>query len=647
VPLLIALVLALLLAAPASADPVPKGYTYEDAWLTSRDGTQLHAGVFLPADRKEGERHPVLQTITPYTAPNGGATAPGNTSGPVIRFPELFDEERFRAGRWAYVQVDARGFGGSGGCFEYYGPNERQDAGAAVEWAADQPWSAGKVGMWGKSYDAASEVLALAARPRGLAATVIQAPGLSAYTGLWMNRVHYAAGRYATTATYTGDDLTPPQNLDTLASAEYFTAWANGLTQAPTCRTDAIVSMNTVRDRDDPFWANREPYRDAVGSTVPTFWSHGFYDANTKPVHLDVWGGLAGTKQAWFGQYTHLRAHEAGVGRAGFLDEAFRFLDRHVRDVQITQADPPITVQEGNGEGRWRAEEQWPPSDVRTWSMPLREGTYADAPGNTSSSGDGAWSIGAPLPHVAHLAGEPTVTARLTTSAADVNLVAHLYDVDAAGVARLVNRGAVAAKESGEQEISFPLYPQDWVFERGHRIALRLSGGDDNWFSPGVSSTGVQVTAGSLTLPLLRYFRGSYLEGGPSDGMDDNRPWKLDPGLISEAAAGGEAPPARELRPTPPVTGPAPARKSAGKLRARLTKGRRLVVTGRMPAAKRVRITVRFGGVQLAQRRVKVRQGRFRAVFGSSRLRSGRLEVTARGGRAAPLRVRLRVKPRR
>ena len=40
-----------------------------------------------------------------------------------------------------------------------------------------------------------------------------------------------------------------------------------------------------------------------------------------------------GPKQAWFGQFTHFRGHEPGVGRRGFLEQAMRFLDRHVRGV--------------------------------------------------------------------------------------------------------------------------------------------------------------------------------------------------------------------------------------------------------------------------------------------------------------------------
>ena len=540
-------VLAALLAVPASAEPVPGGYAYTDAWFTSTDGTQLHAGVFLPKDRKANEKHPVLLTSTPYTAPNGGATSPGNTEGPTIRFPELFKHDRFKAGRWAYVQVDVRGFGGSGGCFEYYLPSEARDVKVAVEWAAKQPWSTGKVGMWGKSYDAAQQVLALGVKPKGLAATVIQAPGLSAYTALWMNGVHYATARYATTSTYTADDIGPPQNTTTLTSPEYGMAAAAPVTSvpgSPTCRSDAVVRMNTESDRAGEFWKGKEPYRAAAGSTVPTFWSHGFWDANTKPVHLDIWSSLKGPKQAWFGQYTHLRGHEGGVGREGFLDESFRFLDRYVRGLRVA-SDPAVTVQSGNGDGAWRAEKAWPPADARRWTMPVKDGSYVDQPGNTgdgASAGQGSWSVTPPLRSAAHLAGEAVLKASVTGLVPGVHVVAHVYDIDPSGMARLVTRGALATKALGTQEVSYALYPQDWVFQKGHRIGLVLSGSDDEWFSPGVSLTDVTVTKASLSLPLLRYARTSLLEGGKSDGMNGT-PFKVSAEVLRDRTVAAQPPP--------------------------------------------------------------------------------------------------------
>ena len=535
--------LSAVLAVPATADEVPAGYSFSHAWFDSTDGTQLHTGVFLPADLKPGERVPVILTSTPYTAPNGGATAAGNSSGPVIRFPELFEHPRFQAGRYAYLQVDVRGFGGSGGCFGYYLPPEVADIKVAVEWAASQPWSTGKVGLWGKSYDAAQEVLALAAKPKGLAAAVIQAPGLSAYTALWMNGVHYATGRYATTAVYTADDVGPVQNGETLTDVQYAEATAAGLTANPTCRTDALVSMNVDGDRDGAFWKGKEPYLGAKGSTVPTLWAHGFYDANTKPVHLDVWSSLKGPKQAWFGQFTHLRGHEAGVGREGFLDESFRWLDRYVRGLKVAK-DAAVTVQSGNGEGRWRHEAAWPPADAKAWAVPLREGSYDDVPGNNgegAQAGQGHWSVTPVLAHAAHLAGEVKVSAKVSTTLPGAQLVAHVYDIDPEGSARLATRGAFRLEGTGEQTASFALYPQDWVFEKGHRIGVHLSAADTDWFAPPTTGQPVTVVGGSTSFPLLRVARTRFVEGGESDGMGVT-PFTVPAATLTEATVGGQPP---------------------------------------------------------------------------------------------------------
>lgn len=556
---LLALVAGLLIAVPvavgpASASPIPEGYTYTNHFFEAHDGIQLHAGVFLPADRTEDEEHPVIMNIGPYTPPNGSIVEPGNLTGFTDRNPELWDHEAFVEGRYAYIQVDSRGYGGSEGCFEYYMPNEMHDTKTAIEWAAGEPWSTGKVGLWGKSYDAAQQVLALAADPEGLAAVIPQAPGLSAYTALWHGGVHYATGRYTTTGLYTALNLTPPQNLDTLTSPGYARAAAGPVTYVPhnpTCYADALVGMNVVRDRDDDFWADREPYFGAQGSDVPTFWLHGFWDANTKPEHLDIFETLTGPRQAWFGQFQHDRGHEAGVGRSEFfLDEAFRFLDEHVRGIEPEVEDPAVTVQSGNGEGRWRAEDAWPPADGFEWKMPVRPGSYPDEPGNNgtgSSAGQGHWTVTQPLPYAAHLAGEPSLDLQIDSLLPYVHTVAHLYDVAPDGTAMLVTRGARATSSFGVEDITVGMYPQDWVFEEGHRIAVHLHGSDDAWYSPGLTHTDVGVNDGELTLPLLRYVRDEFLEGGESNGMGGST--TVEQATLEEATVETTPPPAQTEAP--------------------------------------------------------------------------------------------------
>jgi len=657
---------ALLHASPALAAPVPEGYSFEHAWFETTDGVQLHAGVFLP-EKFKGQGVPTIVTITPYTAPNGGVTGAAggegapNSEGPVIRFPELFSDAKIGERGYAYVQVDVRGFGGSGGCFEYYGPKETEDAKVAIEWIAAQKWSNGKVATWGKSYDAAEQVLALAARPPHLTAGVIQAPGLSAYTALWQNRTHYATGRYATSGTYTADDLAPPQNPETLTDPNYLMAALAPVTSTPgqpTCRADS-QQMNTIRDRDDAFWKGREPYKGAVGSTVPTFWLHGFSDANTKPEHVEVWSGLKGVTRGWFGQWTHVRGHEAAVGRPGFLEESMRFLDRYVRGISVPEADPPVSVQEGNGEGRWRAETEWPPSDARAWSLPLRKGSYADKQGNSAegtSAGTGHWTVTQPLADRAHSAGEIVLRAKVSAAVPEVNVIALVYDIAPDGTASFVARGAATLKEAGAQDVVYKLLPQDWAFAAGNRIGVLLTGSDDSWYTPGITGSTVEVTGGAVEFPMLRFVRDAAIEGGISDGISDARPFKVAETVIGEAVTVA-APPAQVARPvvaarpvagSPPGVG-APPGVRALTLRLKVSgRGakRWLIASGRTMASGKVRLTLRFGGVTVSRRSGRVKRGAYRVSFPVGRLKAGRVEVLASVPGAPKVRAAVRLRRR-
>jgi hypothetical protein len=184
--------------------------------------------------------------------------------------------------------------------------------------------------------------------------------------------------------------------------------------------------------------------------------------------------------------------------------------------------------------------------------MPVRAGTYADAPGNTaggSSAGHGTWTFTAPLPHDAHLAGEAKLDVPVSTAAPGAHLVALLYDLDSTGKAVFVQRGATALSDSGEQRATFTLYPQDYRFVAGHRIGLLLSGSDDDWFSPGVTNTTVNVGGGSLTLPLLGIARTEFVAGGKSDGMSAVAPFSIAGETIAGATVEGDPPPEQ----TPPT----------------------------------------------------------------------------------------------
>ncbi|MFN2526799.1 MAG: CocE/NonD family hydrolase [Actinomycetota bacterium] len=533
--------------APGHAAPVPKGAVWTEVFFPSEDGTMLHADVLRPAHLSEKAKTPVILSIGPYFGSGGDLLSyDPDAEGPIDRFSDLWVEgDIFKRG-YTWVQVDSRGYGSSGGCTDYGGPGEQMDVKAAVEWAASQPWSTGKVGMWGKSYDAWTQVMALAQKPKGLAAAVIQSPVLETYRIQFMNGVHYAAGWYATPALYSVDyDLAPPSLQD--STPEEFLYPLAGTATNPHCYVENLV-MTKVPVHDIPYWEERDIIAEASKAKTPTLWSFGFLDANTKPNNFpDVYSKLRGPKKAWFGQYDHVRGNEVQfVGKDGFMDQAMRWFDHYLKGLPLAKApihkDPNVTVQQGN-DGKWRLEEQWPPADAKYYSLPLGEGAFQDHPmQNTASSPrTGVWTFTQPMPYDVHYAGSPKLKVQIETSSPRVNLVALVYSVSPSGDARLMTRGAFA---SGSGEIEFQLYPQDYRVPKGNRIGVFISGSDSIWFLPNVFSlASVQVTSGSLSLPFLSWDRDEFVTGKPAAAMLVWPVTTVDTGMMKEREKKAKLPP--------------------------------------------------------------------------------------------------------
>ena len=129
--------------------------------IPMRDGALLYADIYRP---DSPDRVPVLLQRVPY-----------NKSMPAYRSVAL-DSTRAASHGFAVVIQDTRGRYTSDGEF-YPFLNEAQDGYDTIEWCAAQPWSTGKVGMFGRSYAGATQWLAATSRPPSLAAIV---PGVTA-----------------------------------------------------------------------------------------------------------------------------------------------------------------------------------------------------------------------------------------------------------------------------------------------------------------------------------------------------------------------------------------------------------------------------------------------------------------------------------
>ena len=148
----------------------------EIVFLPVEAGVQLAATLYLP--QGAGPFATLLEAL-PYRMNDV-------TSSNADSYYRFVDE-----GGFAVLRVDVRGTGESGGIAEDEYPDvERRDLRSAIEWAAAQPWSNGRVGMFGTSYSGFNSLhMAVEGVPQ-LGAVVAMYATDDRYT----DDVHYAGG---------------------------------------------------------------------------------------------------------------------------------------------------------------------------------------------------------------------------------------------------------------------------------------------------------------------------------------------------------------------------------------------------------------------------------------------------------------------
>ena len=163
----------------------PSGPVFErDVGVRMRDGVVLRVNVFRPDNDL---RHPVLLCLHPYGKDRlPGKKRFGRGYRMALQYRLMAQTEPLTQSAWTgwegpdpafwvargyvVVNADQRGWGHSQGVGELCSDSEARDGYDVVEWAAQQPWSTGKVGMTGVSYLAISQWTTASANPPHLAA---------------------------------------------------------------------------------------------------------------------------------------------------------------------------------------------------------------------------------------------------------------------------------------------------------------------------------------------------------------------------------------------------------------------------------------------------------------------------------------------
>lgn len=563
---------------------VPEGAVWSEHYLPASvptrngDAVELHADVLRPAGLPADARTPVILVVGPYLSHAGMQGDEHKPfTGPTMRHRAFIDDAGLLAAGYTVVFGDLRGFGGSSGCYDLTGPGEQADVRTFVEWAATAAWSNGRVGMYGKSYDAVTGLMGVASRPRGLAAVVAQEPVWELYDYLYENGIPAENNRvtidaYNRVAALAGIDhsgtvdgvVVPPDTDRYRANAAYEQTH-------PECAS-GILADTLASQRTSPFWSARDLAARAQGSTVPLLLTQGWTEDNTRPDGMaEFLDAVDGPVSAWAGPWNHVAGNDVddqghlAMGRADWVGEVRAFFDAHLRDAPAP--DPSWALQDNLG--RWRLQGTWPGA-TSTVTATLAPGAYVDTGAGADAfppgeQGDGtlfgtaardARSIGAsqtlsaPVTEATRISGIIAVALKARGSG-----VAHVrvWDVGTDGVPTLVDEAAAPVDGGGETSVR--LRDVDWNLQPGHALLVSVGTTDSTAWRPTPSGQTVTIEGGTVTVPVRSTAGDVATEGQPAPFLATylaNARWPV--------AIGAVVPSFSLAAPTPAPPADAPAR---------------------------------------------------------------------------------------
>jgi uncharacterized protein len=165
----------------------------QSVYVPVGDGVRLAVDVWLPVERlAAGEAVGAVVRTTRYH----------RAQEPVRAGPEFdtnwAEAERWNAAGFAFIVADARGTGASFGMRTgELGEREIADFGELVDWVASWPWSNGRVGVCGTSYEGqAAELVARLRNPHVVAVAALFSPN-DPYRQLFYPGGAATSGRFA------------------------------------------------------------------------------------------------------------------------------------------------------------------------------------------------------------------------------------------------------------------------------------------------------------------------------------------------------------------------------------------------------------------------------------------------------------------
>ena len=365
---------------------VADGYERESLYLTMKDGCRIAIDVLHPTSNGEvinGQTPTVLHT-TPYRrsfvrTPDGISTArytdelshmePGEL---VTQYEERPIARDLIHHGYRFVSVDIRGTGASFG--EEYGDSwlAGQDMATVIDWICDQPWSSGRVGMVGISYEGMMQFFTAAHQPEGLKCIAPQYPGLphcyvdgglaiSSFARVW-ERLHKGMSENEPAAPVDGaDGESLRQEAESERSPDRY-RWVETFSEMDpkdVTRMSSFDGLNRRRPRPDlglgevaSGWFDSCDLINESG--VPTYIVTGWWDLTFPGYLIDAFNRLDVPKKLIVGPWNHGQGGDPELRR--WFDHWLKDIDNGVMD----EAPVHYAASEPSGKTQWKAAPRLP-----------------------------------------------------------------------------------------------------------------------------------------------------------------------------------------------------------------------------------------------------------------------------------------------
>ncbi len=548
-------------------------------WIETDDGERLAATLYRPDG--DGPYAALLEAL-PYRKDD-------------VTYSYRESYERFAGAGFAVLRLDLRGTGSSSGIMiDEYPEIERSDLRTTIEWLASQPWSSGRVGMFGTSYSGFNSLQMAAEHVPALGAVAAMYATDDRYT----DDVHYAGGVLRAIDLIDYVHYMVPMNALPPVPSVYGDGWREEWRRRID-ETPAWLFEWMANPVDGPTWRRGSIRLGPDGSgyermSCPTMliagWADGYRNNTFRVIEEYSRNGLPWRLLA--GPWVHKDPSVARPGPNVDADgELIAFFDEHLRDgPPCAESNAQVYVRRpiepehdlAAHPGRWVDLDTWPPPG-HGWRTLRCDGRGVDSLVVRGDVGIAAWNScggglpwGQPLDHrdddgrsityewpiAVHeeVVGVAHVDLRVRSNQQYGHVSVKLCDVFPDGTSALVTRGMLdlthvgcwpadpagavgrppASLTSGQWiDTSIEFEATTWTLEPGHTLRLSVAGSDwpNCWPPPGPVTLDIDGDCLDLSLPTMPAAAASthvFRPGpGPSAAESDGVTWRIERDVIA------------------------------------------------------------------------------------------------------------------